>query len=100
MPKIYEYLGISIFFFSREHEPIHVHARYGEFQSRAEFIIADGKVVDIRIIGVKGSDPLVGKVLKNFEDFLEVFADEMIQKWVDYFVYGKKLKLKRITKKL
>ncbi len=25
MPKIYEYLGFIFFFYSNEHEPIHVH---------------------------------------------------------------------------
>lgn len=28
MPKIYEYLGIMIMFYSNEHEPIHVHGKY------------------------------------------------------------------------
>ncbi|MCK5209171.1 MAG: DUF4160 domain-containing protein, partial [Cyclobacteriaceae bacterium] len=28
MPKIYEYLGIVIMFYSDEHEPTHVHAVY------------------------------------------------------------------------
>jgi len=37
MPKIYEYLGILIFFYSNEHEPIPVHAKYDEFESKAEF---------------------------------------------------------------
>jgi hypothetical protein len=35
MPKIFEYLGILIFFYSNEHEPIHVHAKKGEFESKA-----------------------------------------------------------------
>ncbi|WP_219624880.1 DUF4160 domain-containing protein, partial [Vibrio parahaemolyticus] len=31
MPKIYEYLGIILFFYSNEHEPIHIH---GKFQGK------------------------------------------------------------------
>lgn len=27
MPKIFEYLGILIFFYSNEHEPVHVHGK-------------------------------------------------------------------------
>ncbi|MCL2101430.1 MAG: DUF4160 domain-containing protein [Fibromonadales bacterium] len=27
MPSIFEYLGIVLYFFSNEHEPIHIHAR-------------------------------------------------------------------------
>lgn len=30
MPKIYDYLGIVFLFYSNEHEPLHVHAKYKE----------------------------------------------------------------------
>ena len=49
MPKIYEYLGILIFFYSNEHEPIHVHARKGENESKAEFVIENGKISEMKI---------------------------------------------------
>lgn len=39
MPKIFEYLGILIFFYSNEHEPIHVHGNHDGFESKAEFFI-------------------------------------------------------------
>jgi len=47
MPKLYEYLGIIIFFWSNEHEPIHVHGEYQGRESKAEIIVEDGKVVRI-----------------------------------------------------
>ena len=28
MPKLYEYFGLVIFFYSNEHEPIHVHGAW------------------------------------------------------------------------
>jgi len=40
MPKIFEYLGILIFFYSNEHEPIHAHGKYDSSESKAEFYIA------------------------------------------------------------
>lgn len=49
MPKIFEYLGIIFFFYSNEHEPIHVHARKGEFESKAEFQIIEGRIEKIII---------------------------------------------------
>jgi len=54
MPKIYEYLGVLIFFYSNEHEPIHVHGKYEGLESKAEFYIVDGKIVEIKIKMVKG----------------------------------------------
>jgi len=54
MPKIFEYLGIVIFFYPHEHEPIHIHARCGDNQSKAEFTIKDGKIVEIVIKPIAG----------------------------------------------
>lgn len=56
MPKLYEYLGILIFFYSNEHEPIHVHARKGEYESKAEIIVVNGKVNEIVISNIKGKN--------------------------------------------
>jgi hypothetical protein len=53
MPKIFEYLGILIFFYSNEHGPIHVHAKKGEFESKAEFYIADGEIIEIKITKIE-----------------------------------------------
>ena len=83
MPGIFEYLGILLFFYSNEHEPIHVHGKYNEFESKAEFYIVDGKVVEIRIKSIKGFKPLTGNKLKDFEVFLEIYANQIVQKWID-----------------
>ncbi len=42
MPKLFEYLGIAIMFYSNEHEPIHVHGKYQGYESKADFIIDNG----------------------------------------------------------
>ena len=100
MPKIYEYFGIMIFFYSREHEPIHVHGRYGNNESKAEFIIKDGKIIEIKIKSVSDIKPLKDKDLRNFNQFLKVYADQIVGKWIDFFVFKKKVSFERITKKL
>ena len=100
MPSIYEYLGIHFWFYSNEHQPVHVHAEYGEYESKAEFIIIDGKIEEIKITNVTGKKPLKGKKLKDFQDFLQEYADKIVQKWVDYFVYHKSFPIEKITKKL
>jgi hypothetical protein len=100
MPKIFEYLGILIFFYSNEHEPIHVHAKKGEFESKAEFGIINGEITEITIKNISGASPLKGKELKNFEIFLEKYAEKIVEKWVNYFVYHKDVEFEKITKKL
>jgi hypothetical protein len=100
MPKIFEYLGILIFFYSNEHEPIHVHAKKGEIESKAEFFIINGVIAEIRITRIKGVLPLKGSELKDFEIFLSNYAGKIVEKWIDYFVYHKEVEFEKITKRL
>ena len=45
MPKLYEYFGIIVLFYSNEHEPVHVHGKYQGREMRAEFVIEDGRSI-------------------------------------------------------
>ena len=100
MPRIFEYLGILLFFYSNEHEPIHVHGKYGEFESKAEFYIVNGEIVEIKIKNIKGFKPLTGAKLRDFEDFLELYSDKIVQKWIDYFVYHKDVEFEKINNRI
>jgi hypothetical protein len=100
MPKIFEYLGIVIMFYSNEHEPIHVHGKFQGLESKAEFIIIDGKIIDIKISNVKGKKALSKKELKEFTRFVGKFKEEIVQKWVDYFVYHKSIQCIKIEGKV
>ena len=100
MPNIFEYLGILLFFYSNEHEPIHVHGKFGEFESKAEIYIVDGEIVEIKIKTIKGFKPLTGSKLKDFEEFLEIYADKIVQKWIDYFVYHKNVEFEKNNTRL
>ena len=66
MPKLYEYLGLVIFFYSNEHEPIHVHARYGERESKIEIDIKDVLVQGIKLQKVTGKKSLPAVQAKHF----------------------------------
>jgi len=82
MPKIFEYFGIVFFFYSNEHDPIHVHGKYGEYESRAEFIIIEGTVIEIRIKPVRGRKPLTGSKLTDFKVFLDKYGDKIVERWI------------------
>lgn len=89
-----------IFFYSHEHETIHVHGKHAGFESKAEFYIVDGKIVEIKIKQIKGLRPLTGSKLKDFEDFLEIYADKIVQKWIDYFVLHKDVEFEKINTRI
>jgi len=48
MPKIFEYFGIVFYFYSNEHEPIHVHVTTGDCETIFELIMEDGELKEIR----------------------------------------------------
>ena len=47
-----------------------------------------------------GKHPLKGNGVKNLKTFLKIYADAIVQKWIDYFVYHSDVNFERITKKL
>lgn len=100
MPKLYEYLGIIVFFYSNEHEPIHVHGRYGEFESKIEITLKNGMVQQLKLQSVSGKKPLPLTQAKEFKRLATKLADEIVQSWVNYFVYHKKIVTKKIAGKL
>ena len=100
MPKLYEYLGIIVFFYSNEHEPIHVHGRYGDCESKIEIILKDGIVKGLKLQKVTGKKALPAAQAKNFKRLVTVLADEIVQSWINYFVYHKKIVPKKIAGKL
>lgn len=100
MPKLYEYFGLIILFYSNEHEPIHVHGKYHEMESRAEIILDNGEVVEIRYGSVRGRRPLSPPQARDFEALVEHFAEEIVQKWIDYFVLHKPIPAETVTRQL
>ena len=68
MPKLYEYFGLLVMFYSNEHEPVHVHGKCQGREGRAEIIVAR--------------------------------ANDIVAKWIDYFVMHKPIKSETITRRL
>lgn len=100
MPKLYEYMGIIIFFYSNEHEPIHVHARYGEQEGRISFFLDNGQISHLEYENVTGKRPLGKRQRKLAFELAETLADEIIQSWINYFIFHKKVIFKNIKGKI
>jgi Domain of unknown function (DUF4160) len=100
MPKLYEYLGLTVFFYSDEHLPVHVHGRSERRENRAELVVVEGIIKEIKITLVEGRAPLKADELKDFKKLVETRAQEILQKWVAYFVENKKVEAEIITRKI
>jgi len=100
LPKLYEYFGLTVLFYSNEHEPIHVHGKYQDRESKAEIIFENGKFVEIRIGEVAGKRPLDRRKLAKFKQLVELYRDDIVHKWIDFFIYNKPVPSEMITKKI
>ena len=100
MPKLYEYMGLMIMFYSREHEPVHVHCKYQDTESKAEIMFENGKFVGIEIKEIPGKEPLNTANMRKFKKLVELYRDDIIRKWIDFFVYNVEIQTEKITRKI
>jgi hypothetical protein len=100
MPKLYDYFGLIVMFYSNEHEPVHVHGKFQGRESRAEIILLNGVVHEIVFAAVAGRAPLENLEMRHFQELVKAKADEIVGKWIDFFVLHKSVSPERITQRL
>ena len=100
MPKLYEYFGLIVLFYANEHDPVHVHGKCQGREYRAEILVVNGTVTGIRYAGVAGRLPLEVNEMRYFEEVVAARADDIVAKWIDFFVLHKPVKSERITRRL
>jgi len=100
MPKLYEYFGLIVLFYANEHEPVHVHGKCQGRECRAEIIVIGGRIEENRFLPQRGRRPLNDGEMRNFQTLVKAKGDEIIQKWIDFFVLHKSITPVRITVRL
>ncbi|MDD6746792.1 MAG: DUF4160 domain-containing protein [Paludibacteraceae bacterium] len=98
--KDFEYFGFVFFFYSNEHEPIHVHVTHKGCQSIFELIMDNGVLVEIRVREKAGEEPLSSKDQKTAEEFIRKYSKNIITKWIKFFVLRQAVKSTTIKTKL
>jgi len=76
MPTIFRFFGMQFYFWSNEHEPVHIHVRKG--RSLAKFEIEP----NVELIDNKGFKP---QELKLAENIIEENKDVILTNWETYF---------------
>lgn len=100
MPKLFEYVGIVVLFYSNKHLPVHDHGKDQGRESRAELVVENGRVVDVVLGTVRGRRPLDGDQLKDFEAVVRHSGDDIVRNWVDYFVLHRPVSPRVITRRI
>lgn len=100
MPKIIEYFGLVFYFYANEHEPIHVHVSYAEYETIFDLYFENGEIIEIRSRFSKGIPELPVKKKKMAINIIRIYSEDIVRKWMDFFVMNKKPEVLKITTKL
>jgi hypothetical protein len=100
MPKIYEYFGLIFLFYSNDHNPVHVHVKYGEYLSKVEFIYEDGVLTAAKFIDVINNKGIPKSKEKEAVEFIKMFHAQIVQKWIQFFVFKVKPQNEKITRRI
>ena len=98
MPKIFEYFGLTFFFWVNEHLPIHVHVRKGEKQSTFELVIKEGILHDVKLRKDTNHKQLNVAEQRKAKAFIQVYYTEIISKWFKVFVLDIPVESEKIEK--
>lgn len=77
MPEVFRFYGFSFFFYSKEHEPPHIHVEgkggRGKFRWNGEMFIEED------LINIKPGD------LKRIKEVIEENSEIIIRRWNEHF---------------
>lgn len=100
MPKIYEYFGFIFYLYSNEHKPIYVHVKHGDQESIFELIMMNGVLENINIREKHGALPLSLKDQHTAEAFIRKYNNNIIGKWVRFFIMKQQVRCTYIKTKI
>ena len=97
MPKIFEYLSFIFRFYSNDHLPIHVHVIKQQNQSKCELNYTL-KGLDLKWKKIKGFEEISNAEKKLAEKFIHKYHLKIVDKWNQFFIFGKKITCEKISK--
>jgi len=100
MPEIFEYFGLIFYFYSNEHDPIHVHVKKGDKETIFDLVIYNNVLTEIKTRKRRGKELLSIADEKKAEEFIIFYANDIVKKWMKVFVLKSKVKITHIKTKI
>lgn len=100
MPKIFEYFGLIFLFYSSEHEPIHVHVIHAGCESVFDLMLENGQLMAVVRRPSGKRPPLSESDAATAEAFVRKYYRNIVEKWVNFFVYKKRVRSTKITRRI
>lgn len=79
MPELFRFFGFSFFFYSREHEPIHVHVEGNDGYAILDYDNENSVFIIREKLNIKTND------LKRIKEVVEENKDIIINRWKEHF---------------
>ena len=77
MPEVFRFFGFSFFFYSKEHDPLHVHVEGNNGMAKYEWNGTEFVLMEKH--GIKSND------LKKIKKVIDDNADIIIKRWHEHF---------------
>ncbi|MBE2188365.1 MAG: DUF4160 domain-containing protein [Candidatus Kapabacteria bacterium] len=101
MPTIYEYFGIILKFFSKEHLPPHVHAFYSNnYGMRVEFFNKGNKIDKITIKQLKGYKKFPPAQMRDLKKLVNRYQYEIVNDFITFAIKNQRVTKKVIRRKI
>ncbi len=84
MPKLYQYMGINLWFWSDEHDPIHLHARCNGATMIVKLYVKNGRVW--RVTYKAKSGKFSADKEKALRTLVSAMKENIRTAWIDYFI--------------
>lgn len=97
-PVLFDYYGLELFLNSSDNRPIHIYARSGENMSVAAINFKNGIQTSIDIRNVPDVGMIDDREIRKFRALIEQNLSQIVNSWVDYYVYNRKPIAERIMK--
>lgn len=100
MITLFNYYDLKIHFLKKDDKPLHVYANRGTKSCMGVIKFKDGLFDCIEIEECNGQDKLEDLDVNRMKLLIINNLDEVIKRWIDYFVFNRPIKPEMITERI
>lgn len=97
---IFDYYGLVLSFDSDDRIPVHVYAAFDKRKSIIKIEIINGIYKGIVLENIPNTEPLSASEMKTAQLLVDNYISDILNLWIDTFVYNKKVSREIIKKKI
>jgi len=100
MITLFNYFDLKIHFLKKDERPLHVYANRGNKSCIGSIVFKEGLFERIEIHEREGYEALDELDVNRMKLLLINHLDEVIKRWIDYFIFDRPVKPEMITERI